>query len=441
MVEHKSVFNLIRWHQSAFALTPTDRGTQIASPGFDAAVWEIWPYLTMGASVHIPPEEIRADPIRLRDWLLANEITLSFAPTALAEALISVRWPSRSPLRSLLTGGDALLRSPPPGLPFELVNNYGVTEATVVSTSGVVSPSDEKGLRPSLGHPITGVSVQLVDANLRRVAQGEEGEIVVAGPSVARGYLNRPDLTEARFLNVQGGGDVANLVYRTGDLARWRENGELEFIGRLDDQVTIRGVRVEPGEIAAVLNTHPAVGSSVVMVIGDARGQQLVACMVPEFADLPDVELLRSHLCQRLPEAMLPTSYVWRDDLPLSASGKIDRDALSASLFDNSADRQPSPPRNETEQVVAELVADLLGVETLGIDENFFLLGGHSLMGAQLLARLSELFDVELSLRALFDHPTVIGLADEIEHALLADILTLSDDEAEGLLRELVGGD
>ncbi len=141
MVEHRSLVNLIRWHQRAFALTPADRGTQIASPGFDAAVWEIWPYLTMGASIHIPPDEIRADAGALRDWLLAHEITVSFVPTALAEAVIAVPWPSEAPLRSLLTGGDLLLRSPPPGLPFELVNNYGVTEATVVSTSGVVPPA------------------------------------------------------------------------------------------------------------------------------------------------------------------------------------------------------------------------------------------------------------------------------------------------------------
>lgn len=442
IVEHRSLLNLIRWHQRAFSLTPADRGTQIASPGFDAAVWEIWPYLTAGASIHVPADEIRADPIALRDWLLAREITISFVPTALAETVMAVPWPSRAPLRSLLTGGDVLLAPPPPGLPFDLVNNYGVTEGTVVSTSGVISPDAGSGLRPSLGRPISGVRIHLIDDDLRRVDPGEPGEILIGGLSVARGYHNRPDLTEERFLPDYFGGETNEVVYRTGDLAQWRPDGELEFLGRLDDQVTIHGVRVEPDEVAAVLNTHPAVRSSFVLATGDATSRRLVAYLVPGLAELPDSELLRSHLSRHLPGAMMPTSFIWREGLPLTSNGKIDRAALSSIAPPNRVPHQPSPPRNATERAIAVLAAELLDVESVGIDEDFFLLlGVHSLLGAQLVARLSDVFGVELSLRVIFENPTVAGLADEVERALVAEISSLSDAEAERLLSELIDDD
>jgi amino acid adenylation domain-containing protein len=441
MVEHKSLMNLIRWHQGAFALTPADRGTQIASPGFDAAVWEIWPYLTIGASIHIPSDEIRTDAGALRDWLLAQEITVSFVPTTIAEAVMAVPWPSEAPLRSLLTGGDLLLRPPPPGLPFELVNNYGVTEATVVSTSGVVPPAAEGGTKPSIGRPIPGVSVHLVDGDLCPVEPGEPGEIVIGGPSVARGYLNRPDLTDERFLPDNFVEVAGQRLYRTGDLARLRSDGELEFLGRLDDQVTIRGVRIEPGEIAAVLNKHPAVRSSVVLASGATCHRRLVAYLVPSLEDLPDAAALRSHLGRYLPEAMLPASFVWREQLPLTANGKVDKVALLAAPTDGIASHEASPPRSETERVVGALVAELLGLGAVGTDEDFFLLGGHSLLGAQLHAHLSDFFGVELSLRALFDNPTVAGLAGEVERALVAEISSLTDADAVQLLGELVVDD
>jgi amino acid adenylation domain-containing protein len=368
MVEHRSLLNLIRWHQRAFALTSADRGTQIASPGFDAAVWEIWPYLTAGASIHVPPDEIRADPAALRDWLLAHEITISFVPTALAEAVMTVPWPSRAPLRSLLTGGDALLRSPPRGLPFELVNNYGVTEATVVSTSGVIPPGAEGGLKPSLGRPIAGIRIHLVDDDLRLVEPGEPGEVLIGGLSVARGYHNRPDLTKERFLPDHLGGETNEVVYRTGDLARWRPDGELEFLGRLDDQVTIHGVRIEPGEVEAALNSHPAVRSSVVLATGVATNRRLVAYLVTALADPPDSELIRSHLCRHLPEAMLPASFIWQESLPVTANGKVDRAALSSVPPPvGLTNKQPSLKHSVTERAIAGLVAELLEVEAVGI--------------------------------------------------------------------------
>ena len=255
---------------------------------------------------------------------------------------MAVPWPSDAPLRSLLTGGDLLLRSPPPGLPFELVNNYGVTEATVVSTSGVVPPSAGEGGTPSIGRPIAGVSVHLVDTDLCPVEPGEPGEIVIGGPSVGRGYLNRPDLTDERFLPDHLGAVAGKMLYRTGDLAQWRSDGELEFLGRLDDQVTIRGIRIEPGEIAAVPNGHPAVRSSVVLASGTAINRHHVAYLVPTREDLPDAAALRCHLARYLPETMLPASFVWREQLPLTANRKINKTALSATPIDRTVDHEPS---------------------------------------------------------------------------------------------------
>jgi amino acid adenylation domain-containing protein len=444
LVEHRSLLNLIRWHRRAFALTSADRGTQIASPGFDAAVWEIWPYLAAGASIHVPPDETRADPAALRDWLLSREITISFVPTALAEAVMTVPWPSRAPLRWLLTGGDVLLRPPPRGLPFGLVNNYGVSEAAVVSTSGVIPPGDEGGFKPSLGRPIAGTRIYLVDHDLSLVEPGEPGEVLIGGLSVARGYHNRPDLTRERFLPDHLGGDTNEVLYRTGDLGRWRPGGELEFLGRLDNQVTIHGVRIEPGEVEAVLNSHPAVRSSVVLATGVATNRRLVAYLVPAVADPPDSELIRSYLCRHLPEAMLPASLIWQESLPFTANGKIDRAALSSVplLPVGTTSKQLPVKHTVTECAIAVLVAELLEVETVGMDEDFFLiLGGHSLLGAQLIARLSDLFGVELSLRVLFDHPTAGGLAREVERALVADISSLSDEEAERQLSEVADDD
>lgn len=434
MVRHGSICNMVKWHHGAFRLTPADRGTQIASPGFDAAVWEIWPYMTAGASIHIPSEDIRLSATALSDWILANAITIAFAPTVLAEELVSVSWPTSAQLRTLLTGGDVLMHSPRPGLPFDLINNYGVTEATVVSTSGVVPPREAETGRPSIGRPISGVRVHLVDSDLKPVSDGEEGEIVICGPTVAAGYLNRPELTQQRFQPNHLEGTPHETLYRTGDLARWRPDGELEFVGRVDDQVAIRGVRVELGEVAAVLNAHPDVRTSVVLATGFTGDRRLVAHVVPVRKPPPDSSRLRQHLRRYLPDSMIPTSFVWWGELPTNSNGKIDRSFLSAAIAD-AFERDLEPPRNETESTIALLVAELLGLEAVGIHEDFFLLGGHSLLGTQLITRLSRIFGVELSLRAMFENPTVVGLADEVERSIL--VSSLSDEEVDRMLSDL----
>jgi amino acid adenylation domain-containing protein len=436
VIEHASLSNLIRWHRRAFAITEADRATQIASPAFDATVWEMWPYLTAGASIHIPTDEVRADPVALRDWLVAEQVSVSFLPTALAEEVMTLAWPAESPLRYLLTGGDTLHRYPPAGLSFAVVNNYGPTEATVVATSGVVRPNPNPSGAPSIGKPIANVRAYVVDDHLDPVAMGAAGELLIGGTGVARGYLNRPTLTDEKFIADPFSTTPGARLYRTGDRARQRPDGEIEFLGRVDEQVQIRGNRIELGEISATLHRHPAVRSSVVVVgehVSDER--RLIAYVVPADGRHLDAKQLRAHLARQLPNYMVPAAFVCLQELPLTPNGKVDRAALPTPSAANTA--QPSdsaPPGNELEQVLETVVAELLDLDRVGVDENFFMLGGHSLLGAQLIARIRDCFGVEMSLRSLFDNPTVAGIAAEVERLVVADVEAMSDDDAARLL-------
>lgn len=433
-ITHGSLSNLVRWHQRAFGVTSADRGSQVAGVGFDAAVWEIWPYLTAGAAVHFAPEAVRADPGSLRDWLLEQGITVTFAPTVMAERLVDLPWPDRTPLRIMLTGGDALHRYPPPGLPFQLINNYGPTECTVVATSGAVHPQASTDGPPGIGHPITGVQVLVMDAALREVEAGTPGELCIGGASVGRGYRNRPDLTAERFVADPGAARPGARLYRTGDLVRLLPGGDIAFLGRLDDQVKIRGYRVEPGEITHVLKQQPGVRDGVVVARGEnGDGTRLVAYWEAAGSPAPRPEELHLMLRQRLPDYMIPSAFVRLDALPLTPNGKIDRAALPSP--EEEGDRSSDDfvePRTPVEVEVAAVLAPLLEVERVSAEGNFFLLGGHSLLGTQLIARLRDRFDVELSLKALFEAPTVAAIATEIERLILERLDEADADEPQG---------
>jgi len=279
-VAHASLLNLIFWHQTAFSVSPTDRATQMAAVAFDACGWEIWPYLAAGASIHFASEETRTSPTKLRDWLLEQEITISFVPTLLTERILALDWPESCALRTLLTGGDKLQQYPPVSLPFEVVNNYGPTENTVVTTSGLVSPKEQLGL-PTIGRAIANNQVYLLDAQLQPVPIGAKGELYISGSGLARGYINHPELTAQRFIPHPFSQKPGARLYKTGDMARYRPDGKIEFLGRIDEQVKIRGFRIELGEIEAVLAQHPAVQQTVVLAREDVPGdQRLVAYVV-----------------------------------------------------------------------------------------------------------------------------------------------------------------
>ena len=434
-ITHASLQNLVSWHQQTFAVRPSDRATQQASPGFDAAVWELWPYLTAGASVHIPDDNTRSSPESFRDWLVAHTITIAFVPTPMAERLMLLDWPSNTALRVLLTGADTLRHYPPTTLPFAVVNNYGPTECTVVTTSGTVQPDGRPNRLPSIGRPITNMQVYILDENLEPLPSGRPGGLYIGGVGLARGYRNRPDLTNECFISNPFSKQPGSRLYRTGDVACSLPDGQIAFLGRTDDQVKIRGYRIETNEIASVLDRHPMIQASVVVAREDTPGEKrLVAYVMPkENGQLTD-KVLREFLLLTLPEYMIPAAFYRLDSVPWSASGKIDRNALPLPTQAHQlSDEEYIAPRTPVEERMTGILATLLRLEKVGVNENFFLLGGNSLLGAQVIARVRDTFGVELTLLSLFDHPTVSGLSAEIERLLVVKLGAMSEDEAERL--------
>jgi amino acid adenylation domain-containing protein len=400
---HAGLSNLAAWHRRTYGLAPEDRTTLLAGPGFDASVWEVWPALSAGAALHVPPQEIVASAPDLLAWMAERRITQSFLPTPLAEAVLAEGMPQGLGLRVVLTGGDRLSRRPSADVPFALVNHYGPTETTVVSTAGLVDPSGDRS--PSIGRPIANLRVYLLDRTMRPVPVGVPGELFVAGAGLARGYRGRPDLTAERFVPDPFDG-AGERLYRTGDLARFLPGGEIEFLGRLDHQVKVRGFRIELGEIEAVLGRHPSVRQAAVL----SREGRLVAYVAGEGSR----EDLRGFLAERLPEPMVPTGWVFLESLPLTANGKVDRRALGR-IAPAPLDRDPAAPRTPTEELLAGLWSGLLGLEEVGSGDSFFDLGGHSLLATRLVSRVRDVFGVELPLRALFETPRLSDLALRIE--------------------------
>jgi amino acid adenylation domain-containing protein len=435
-ITHRGLSNLVSWHQKAFKVSPGDRASQLSALGFDAAVWEIWPYLAAGARIHLADSVAIHEPAAVRDWLLSEGITISFLPTPLAEQIMMLDWPTSCSLRLLLTGADTLHHYPPRKLPFVLVNNYGPTECAVVATSGTVFPDERPERLPSIGRPIDNVQIYILDEHMQQVASGEAGEICIGGAGVARGYRNRPNLTAVKFVGNPFALDPDGRLYKTGDLGRCHPDGQIEFLGRVDDQIKIRGFRIEPAEIVRVIDQHPGVRASVVIAREVAPGdKRLVAYFVPAASALPTHTELRNAIAFRLPEYMIPGAFVKLETLPLNASGKVDRAALPAPTAENTLrDDTYIAPRTPIEERLASMLAPLLGLDKVSVDDNFFLLGGHSLLGTQLIARVRDAFDVDLALRALFDAPTVARLSAQVEALLVAKLESMSEAEAERLL-------
>jgi acyl carrier protein len=305
-------------------------------------------------------------------------------------------------------------------------------------------PSVPSGrLAPSIGRPIDNVRTYIVDTEMRLCPIDRPGELLVGGDLLARGYLHRPELTAEKFIADPFSAQDGARLYRTGDLVCYRPNGEIEFLGRLDQQVKIRGYRIEPDEIAATLDAHPEVRSSVVVAREDTPGEKrLVAYAVPAARRRPGADELRTHLARCLPDYMVPAAFVLLDELPLTANGKVDRDALPAPDTADTAraTEHGAEPKTELETALAAMICELLHLDAVGIDENFFVLGGHSLLGAQLIARARDRFGVEMALRSLFEHPTVSEMACEVERLMVAQVEAMSDEEAAQLVAEPASG-
>ena len=438
-IAHESLLNLVHWHQQAFGVKSADRASQVANVGFDAAVWEMWPYLATGASLYFAEDETVSDPESLRDWLVAQRITISFIPTPIAEHLLKLPWPSETALRTMLTGADTLHGYLPVGLPFLLVNNYGPTECTVVATSGPVHSNDSTHELPPIGCPIVNTQVYILDESGKQVPMETAGELHIGGMGVARGYRNRPELTAQRFIPNPFGAKPGERLFKTGDLARLLSDGQIAFLGRIDEQVKVRGFRVEPNEVTATLNEHPHIQQSVVVAREVAPGDtRLIAYFVAVPQSHPTLGELRDFLGARLPDFMVPATFVRLEKLPLTANGKVDRMSLPAPEDTNTLrDSAYTAPRTDMEKTVARILERVLGLEHVDVEENFFSLGGHSLLGAQLVARLRDTFGIEMPLRVIFEAPSVAELSSEIDRLLVAKVEAMSEKEVQRLLNSM----
>ncbi|MFD0313291.1 amino acid adenylation domain-containing protein [Streptomyces flavalbus] len=435
VVPHAGIVNRLLWMTDAYGLTADDRVLQKTPAGFDVSVWEFfWPLVTGAALVLARPDGHR-DPAYLAELIREESVTtVHFVPSMLQVFLEEPAAARCDGLRRVLCSGEALplpvagtCHRVLPGA--ELHNLYGPTEASVDVTAGEVPPGAG---RVVIGRPVWNTRALVLDPALRPVPPGVAGELYLAGVQLARGYLDRPGLTAERFVADPYGPPGARL-YRTGDLVRWLPDGTLDFLGRTDDQVKLRGVRIEPGEIEAVLTRHASVGRAVVV----AHEQRLVAYVVPAAradgapdpaADgasdgaAPDPAVLRRHTAAALPEHMVPAAFVTLAALPLSRNGKLDRGALPAPDFTTgAATHGGARPYGPLEEILRGLFADVLGVTRVGVDDDFFALGGHSLLAMRLAARIRATLRREVSLRTVFDAPTVAGLAERLGTGASAD--------------------
>jgi acyl-coenzyme A synthetase/AMP-(fatty) acid ligase/acyl carrier protein len=416
----RSLLNLVDWHHRTYGLGPGDVVSQVASPSFDAAGWEIWPALLSGACLDIPPEETVEVPPALAKHFADVGTTVTFVPTPLAEALMAE--PLSPALRALLTGGDALRPRPgdDPGVP--VVNHYGPTENAVVATA--TGPLGPPWGVPPIGAPIANVRAYVLDDVLRPVGAGLPGELCLGGAGVARGYAGEPAMTAERFVPDPFGEPGARL-YRTGDLVRWLPSGTLQFLGRLDDQLQVRGYRIEPAEVEAALLACPGVTAAAVAV----SGGQLTGYLA---GDPPEPALLRARLAEVLPRHMIPAVFVPVDRLPRTRSGKVDRRALPAA---------PPPagpgvaPRDPVEEAIAGIWAEVLGLERVSVHDDFFDLGGHSLLGSRVIVRIEDAFGVRLPMRVVFERRTVAELATGVAEAVRAEIEQMPDEQVTTELR------
>ncbi|HEY0022716.1 MAG TPA: non-ribosomal peptide synthase/polyketide synthase [Longimicrobium sp.] len=426
MMAHREVVQYAAGLPLTMPIGPGDRVAQGSNASFDAAVFEIWGALVHGATlVGIDRDVLLSAPL-LGQALREQGITHLYQTAALFNQHVREQADVYASLRQLVFGAEAvgtegvraMLRS---GRPGRVLHEYGPTEATVWCTLDVVEEVEEDAATVPIGRPIPNARAYVLDPVLQPLPPEVAGELYMGGAGVVRGYLGRPGLTAERFVPDPFASAPGARMYRTGDRARWRADGKLEFMGRLDDQVKIRGFRIEPGEVEAATAAYPGVRQVRVIVREDQPGdKRLVAYVVGTV----DMDGLRAHLRQGLPEYMVPRAIVALERLPLNANGKVDRKALPAPEYAAGADQYVAP-RTPTEEVLAGVWAEVLGVERVGVEESFFELGGHSLLGTRVVSRVRGLFGVELPLRALFEGPTVAELAGRVEEMRRAGVPVL----------------
>ena len=416
-VSHRAVASLVRNTDYA-RLTSTDVVGQASNPAFDAATWEIWGALLGGAQLVVLPQDTVLSPSAMAAAIEQRHITALFLTTALFNQVARENPAALRPLRHLLFGGEAVKTKwvrevLAAGSPERLLHVYGPTETTTFATWHLVEEVEDDATTIPIGRPTSNTEAYVLDARLGLVPVGVPGELYIGGPGVARAYLNRPQLTDEKFLPHPFNERPEARLYKTGDRVRRRANGDIEFLGRLDGQIKLRGFRIEPGEVESVLGSHAAVRESVVLLREDIpEHKRLTAYLVTASAAPPDSEL-RAFLRQRLPDYMVPSTFVALEALPLTPNGKIDRDALPApSTIRPGSDSGLVAPHDALERRLVGIWEQVLGVPVVGANDDFFELGGHSLLAVNLFVQIEKAFGRQLPLATLFRAPTVRQLAD-----------------------------
>ncbi|GAA2109262.1 amino acid adenylation domain-containing protein [Streptomyces synnematoformans] len=407
-----ALVNLLAWHADRLPGGPGTRTAQTAASGFDVFAQEVLSVLTTGQCLVVPGRDLRMEPEAMRAWLREQRIDRYFAPSTVIEAVAEAPGEETPGLADVVQAGEALVLTDAVErlrTRVRVHNHYGPTETHVVTTWTSPPADEQTAPLPPIGRPVWNVRCYVLDDRLQPVPAGVTGELYVAGAQLARGYLRQPGRTAASFLP-DPFGRGGERMYRTGDLARWSGSGALEYLGRADRQISLRGFRIEPGEIEAALSRHPAVRQAVVQV----RDQRLVAYVVPEAGEV-DGESLREHVGAIVPRHLVPAAYVPLDALPLSRNGKVDARALPDPPA--AAAGGPGRARTQREEILCGLVAEVLGIDAAGPHDDFFQLGGHSLLVATLVRRIRTAFGADLPVRAVFDAPTPAGLARLLERA------------------------
>ncbi|WP_223632535.1 non-ribosomal peptide synthetase [Corallococcus sp. EGB] len=437
-VPHQAVMRLVM-DPDYISFGPEDRVAQAATVSFDASTFEVWGALLNGATLVLFSKEDVIDPATLARGLRDERITALFLTTALFNHVTRMEPTAFNGLSTLLFGGEAsdpacVNRLLAHGGPRRLVHVYGPTENTTFSTWRLVT-EPVTGTVP-IGHPVSNSTAYVLDAHLHPVPPGIVGELFVGGDGLAWGYWERPDLTAAAFIPHPFASTPGARLYRTGDLVRQRHDGVFDFVGRRDHQVKVRGFRIEPGEIEAVLRQHPAVREALVLVREDSPGDKRLVSYVT-FRDTVTASDLRAHVHASLPSHMVPSAFVLMDAMPLNANGKVDRRALPRPSDGTDAEEAGVMPRTPLEQQIADIWAEVLGRKVISVTASFFDLGGHSLLAAQLVSKLSEHFPFKVPLQVLFQSPTVAALAQWIQARLTPDAPVPSQGPAlpEGIVR------
>lgn len=440
-IEHRALVNFLESMAREPGLTAEDILLAVTTLSFDIAGLEIFLPLIKGAQIIIASRDVVLDGMALRHLLETSNATVMQATPITWRMILESGWQGCEKLK-ILCGGEAM----PPDLARELIprcsslwNLYGPTETTIWSTILRVSSVEP---RIPIGRPIANTQVYIVDRQLRPEPIGVTGELLIGGDGLARGYLNRPELTAERFISNPFADNKAARVYKTGDLCQWRPDGTIDCLGRNDRQVKIRGYRIELGDIEAALASHPGVKQAVTKVVDGAGGEKTLIGYVVASGVQP--QELRTYLAERLPEYMLPSIYVNLTEFPLTPNRKLDWNALPIPNDTNTmaGERNYTSPRTVIEKKVSDIAAKLLGLEQVGVGDNFFLIGGHSLFCTQLIARIRETFGVDLPLRSVFESPTLAQLAQQIETVLATKIGAMSADEVQHALIQAhsVGG-